>query len=188
MPGGRRPSPSRRGGPASSKATAYRYFIDQQSLLLEASQGAIPPPPDDFGAGLDVVDRVDGAAQRIVRFTTEHQRFIRTVIRAALDRWLAGDDPAPLRRGYRIPWLQAALEPLRAELDGATYDRLLQSLAVLTSFEAVMVLTDVLGVSTEDAAETIRWATRSLTGAVIGEAGQRRPRGHDLPRHRRAPG
>ncbi len=159
-----------------SKATAYRYFPSQDSLLLEASTVSLPPPPADFGDGLEAVDRVEAATELILGFLGENERYIRTVIRASIERWLDGEDPAALRRGYRVPWLQAALELVRGELDDATYERLLQALVILTSPEAMMVLTDVLGMSPAQTGETVRWAARTLTGSAGRNAAPPAPR------------
>jgi AcrR family transcriptional regulator len=150
-----------------SKATAYRYFPNQEELLLEASIATLPPPPADFGEGLGVVDRVDAMADRVLDFIRENERFWRTRIRTSLDRWLEGEDPGPLRRRNRLPWIRAALEPARGLLDAETHERLLRSLMVLTSGEAMIVLTDTLGLSRETAADTLRWAMRTMTQAVL---------------------
>lgn len=114
-----------------------------------------------------MADRVDAMADRVLDFIRENERFWRTRIRTSLDRWLEGEDPAPLRRSYRIPWIRAALEPARGLLDAEAHERLLRSLVVLTSGEAMIVLTDTLGLSRETAADTLRWAIRTMTQAVL---------------------
>ncbi len=86
-----------------------------------------------------MADRVDAMADRVLDFIRENERFWRTRIRTSLDRWLEGEDPAPLRRSYRIPWIRAALEPARGLLDAEAHERLLRSLVVLTSGEAMIV-------------------------------------------------
>lgn len=59
---------------------------------------------------------------------------------------------------------------MRGELDDATYQRLLRTLLILTGPEALMVLTDVVGLSRAQAGETLRWAARTLTGSAGGTA------------------
>ena len=146
-----------------SEATAYRYFPDLVSLLREALAGVWPSPEMALApvAGSDdPVERVACAARALLRHVLIYQSAVRAMIAATITR--PGD--AAGRPGLRFGLIEHALRPLAA--DDAVLAQLKRDLAVVVSAEALFILTDLCGLSPEDAiASAVRTAC-TLTEAA----------------------
>jgi hypothetical protein len=152
-----------------SRTTAYRYFPNQRALLVaahpETAQSSMLPDdaPDDAATRLDLV--VDAFIRMIV--DTEAQQ--RTMLRLSLE-----DDPAertqlPLRQGRAITWIEEALSPLRAQMSEDEVHRLVLAIRSATGIEALAWLTDIGGLSRQDAADLMRWSARALLQSAVAE-------------------
>jgi AcrR family transcriptional regulator len=149
-----------------SEATAYRYFPDLVSLLREALAGVWPSPETALApvAGSDdPVERVACATQALLRHMLTYQSAVRAMIAATITR--PGD--AAGRPGLRFGLIDCALRPLAA--DDAVLAQLKRDLAVVVSAEALFTLTDLCGLSPEDAIASAVHTARTLTQAVTGE-------------------
>jgi hypothetical protein len=79
------------------------------------------------------------------------------------------------RRGYRrVEWIETAVSPLRARLSPARWRRLVNALAMLVGWEALIVQRDVCGLSAAEGEEVSVWAARALVRAAINEPHGRR--------------
>ncbi len=152
-----------------SRTTAYRYFPNQRSLLVAAhpetaTSSMLPDDaPDDAATRLDLV--VDAFIRMIV--DTEAQQ--RTMLRLSLE-----DDPAertqlPLRQGRAITWIEEALSPLRAQMSEGEIHRLVLAIRSATGIEALAWLTDIGGLSRDDAADLMRWSARALLQSAVAD-------------------
>jgi AcrR family transcriptional regulator len=149
-----------------SEATAYRYFPDLASLLREALAGVWPSPETALApvAGSDdPVERVTCATQALLRHVLTYQSAVRAMIAATITR--PGD--AAARPGLRFGLIDYALRPLA--VDDAVLAQLKRDLAVVVSAEALFTLTDLCGLSPEDAIASAVHTARTLTQAVTGE-------------------
>jgi AcrR family transcriptional regulator len=151
---------------AISRTTAYRYFPNQRALLgaahpFTAMASLLPDdPPDDVGERLDLVV----TAYTDMMLETEAQ--LRTMLRLSLEPDAGGAD-LPLRQGRVIGWVEDALEPLRDQLPQTEIRRLAIAIRSATGIEALAWLTDVAGLSRQDAVELMRWSARAMLGAAI---------------------
>jgi len=149
-----------------SEATAYRYFPDLASLLREALAGVWPSPEVALapvaGSG-DPVERVACATEALFRHVLTYQGGVRAMIAATVTR----PDGAEMRPGHRFGLIDEALRPLAA--DTAVLDQLKRDLAVVISAEALFTLTDLCGLSPEDAIASAVHTARTLTQAAIGK-------------------
>ena len=149
-----------------SRATAYRYFPNQRELLYAAhpetaATSLLPDdPPDDVEARLDLV--LDAFTRMIV--DTERQQ--RTMLRLSLEADAAERTRLPLRQGRGIRWIEEALAPLRAQMSDAQVRRLAIAIRSATGIEALVWLTDVAGMSTQEATELMRGSARALLAAA----------------------
>ena len=145
-----------------SRTTAYRYFPGKRALLVAAhpetaATTMLPAdPPHDPAARLDAV---------VANFTamildTEAQQ--RTMLRLSLEAGAAGRDPLPLRQGRAIAWIAEALDGVRADLSGQQFRQLVLSIRATIGIEAIAWLTDVAGLSRNDAAALTRWSAQAL--------------------------
>ena len=148
-----------------SRTTAYRYFPNQASLLVAAhpetqALSLLPEnAPDDPEARLDLV--VDAFTRMIV--STEPQQ--RTMLRLSLDPDRAG--PLLLRQGRAIRWIGEALEPCRDRLSDAERRRLVLAIRSAIGIEALVWLTDVAGLSRDEAVDLMRWSASALLRSAL---------------------
>lgn len=145
-----------------SRTTAYRYFPNQRSLLLAAhpeieALSLLPEsPPQDPEERLDVV--IHNFLTLIV--DTEQQQ--RTMLRLSLepDPDLRGG--LPLRQGRAIGWITEALAPLLDQMSEAQLRQLAVAIRSAAGIEPLVWLTDVAGLSREDAVQVMRQSARAL--------------------------
>jgi AcrR family transcriptional regulator len=157
-----------------SEATAYRYFPDLVSLLQEALAGLWPDPAEALGpvaASADPVQRVAFACEFLLRGVQAYQGSVRAMI----SHTITVPDRAPARPGIRFGLIDQALSPFEGtgepgSLAPDDMARLKLDLAVVVSAEALFVLTDLCGLSPDEAiASAVRTAT-TLTKAAFARA------------------
>ena len=92
----------------------------------------------------------------------------RTVLRLSLEE---GRDKSTLflRQGRAIKWIEEALEPARATLGKAHLRRLVLAVRASVGIEALVWLTDVAGLSREEAMRNMQWSARALLRAALAE-------------------
>jgi hypothetical protein len=153
-----------------------------EQLLLDAtlgmlSQESVDEAIDAAGrASDDPAERVAAMVDALAAMSADTLSIGRTLIRLTVDS-TSDDDESP-RRGYRrIAWIERAIEPLRDQLDPASFERLVSALAMVVGWEAMIVLHDLRGLSPEDQAATSVWAARALIRASLEEAAAPGPSG-----------
>ena len=161
-----------------SRTTAYRYFPSQRALLGAAHpetavESLLPDDaPDDVAARLDIV------VAAYTRTILDNESQQRTMLRLSLEADPEERSQLPLRQGRVIKWLEEALAPLQPQLPRSEVRRLAIAIRSTTGIEALSWLTDVAGLSREDAIALMRWSARAMLDATIaGRSGTRRNRG-----------
>jgi AcrR family transcriptional regulator len=150
-----------------SEATAYRYFPDLPSLLMEADTGAWPDPDEALAPVADSddpVERVGFAAHFLLTGILARASVVRAMMAAAITR----PDLAAHRPGHRFALIERALAPL-AGADPEVLAQLKQSLAVVMGAEALFVLTDLCGLSPAEAVASAVATARSLTATAVAQ-------------------
>jgi AcrR family transcriptional regulator len=152
-----------------SRTTAYRYFPTQKALLVAAHPEIAVSTlvPDD--AGDDPEARLLGAVDAFIRIVvdTEHQQ--RTMLRLSLDQD-ASSEPLPLRQGRAVIWFEEALAPLRPRLTDAEIHGLALSVRSAVGIESLVWLTDIAGLTREEAAQRMLWSARALLRQGVADA------------------
>jgi AcrR family transcriptional regulator len=151
-----------------SEATAYRYFPDLVSLLLEADAGVWPDPAEALApvAGSDdPVERVGYAAEVLFTGILARESAVRAMIAASITR----PDVAAHRPGHRFALIDHALAPL-AGTEPEVLAQLKLDLAVVMSAEALFVLTDLCRLPPADAIASAVHTARTLTAAALPDA------------------
>lgn len=163
-----------------SRATAYRYFPTQESLLIEITDvSPVVEPVEQALAQL----KGDDAEARLAKLldtanpiVVAEEARLRTALRVYLDTWLearkSGAAVPKLREGRRMRWLEIALEPVRKKLSKVEWRRLQAALALTLSIDALVVMKDVARLDNEEALETLRWTALTLLRQAL--AGTRR--------------
>jgi AcrR family transcriptional regulator len=158
-----------------SRATAYRYFPTQESLLLDVvNVEALMKPVEDLVASFPT----DDAAQRLaalVRTMTpamlSDEVLIRTGERIYMDTWLANQpegNHTPVRAGRRMRYIDEALRPLGERLGEPARKRLRCALALALGTEALIAMKDSAGLDDdEEIVATLEWAAGALLRTAL---------------------
>jgi AcrR family transcriptional regulator len=155
---------------AISRTTAYRYFPNVRALLVaaypHAEEGSLlgPDPPGDPIARLQIV--AESQTQRILKYEPE----MRAVLRMSLEAGSGSRAELPMHRGQRIGWIADALAPLQAQMDEEELRRLVYGIGATLGIEAFIWLTDIAGLSREDALANMRLNASRLLRAAIAES------------------
>jgi AcrR family transcriptional regulator len=146
-----------------SRTTAYRYFPNQRALLVAAHPEIAAPSLLPPSAPEDPGDRLDAVVAALTQLIADTEPQQRTMLRLSLEP----DAPEGLlRQGRAIGWITEALEPLRATLPEDELQRLVLAVRSATGIEARVWLTDVAGLSPDEATDLMRWSARALYDAA----------------------
>ena len=152
-----------------SRTTAYRYFPNQRALLVAAHPETGAPsllPPD---APDDAVTRLDLVLGTFIRMIVDTEAQQRTMLRLSLEADPVERSQLPLRQGRGIKWIEEALAPLRMEMPEREVHRLTLAIRSATGIEALVWLTDVAGLSRDDATDLRLWSARALLQSAIAD-------------------
>lgn len=149
-----------------SRTTAYRYFKNQAELLAAAHPEVAIVSMLSKNAPADVAERVDAVARKIAELVLETEPQQRTMLRLSLDPKTPRES-LPLRQGRAIGWIEDALAPLSQRWPKAKVRKLALALRTTVGIEAFVWLTDVAGLSREEAAKTMRWSAAALLRGAL---------------------
>ena len=144
-----------------SRTTAYRYFPNQRSLLVAAHPEI--EAPSLLGDGPeDAEKRFEMAVEAFTRLVLDTEPEQRAMLRLSLEPDPEDREQLLLRQGRAIRWFEDALLPLRDHLPETVLRRLVLATRSSCGIEALVWLTDVAGLSREEAVEVMRWSARAL--------------------------
>jgi AcrR family transcriptional regulator len=155
-----------------SEATAYRYFPDLASLLNEALVGMWPTPAealDPVADSNDPVERIAFACEFLLLGVLAYQGAVRAMIAATITR----PESAATRPGFRFGLIDQALAPLDDTLAATDADgvaQLKRDLAAVVSAEALFSLTDLCGLTPDDAVASLVRTAKTITEAALRQA------------------
>jgi AcrR family transcriptional regulator len=153
-----------------SEATAYRYFPDLVTLLLEADQGTWPDPAEALvpvAGSADAAERIGFATRLLLDGVLANESAVRAMIAGSITR----PELASRRPAHRFGLIEAALAPAADRLDPAGLAQLRRDLAVVVSAEALFTLTDLCELSRQDAVDSAVHTARALTEAAFRASG-----------------
>jgi AcrR family transcriptional regulator len=153
---------------AVGRTTAYRYFPNGRALVaatypqieMDSLLGEEDPPEEPL-ARLEIV------AERFTREILEHEPELRAQLRLALEGEPAGSESLPFRGGRRIRWIEDALSPLAERMPEGELRRLVLGIGATLGIEALVWLTDMGGLSREEAVEVMRSNARTLLRSAL---------------------
>ena len=152
-----------------SRATAYRYFPNQSSLLVAAHPEADVRSLLDADAPLEPEARLDAVVTGTAQIFLSSEATYRTMLRLSLETEPAARGELALRKGLRLLWIEDALDPVRDKLPTDDFRRLIHAIAVAIGIEAIIVLVDLAGLSRTEAVEVIRWSARGLLRSALAD-------------------
>ena len=149
-----------------SRTTAYRYFSSQRALLIAAHPeiemtSMLPPNPPQDPEG-----RLEAVLQEFHRMILQTELQQRTALRLSLEPASQHGDH-PLRQGRAVGWIAEALSPLQTLLPEEDLMRLVLAIRSATGIEALVWLTDVAGLSREDATALMRGTAQALLRSAV---------------------
>jgi AcrR family transcriptional regulator len=151
-----------------SRTTAYRYFPNQKALLVaahpETAASTLLPP--DIGDDPEV--RLRAAVESFIRLIVDTEPQQRTMLRLSLEHDSTPSD-LPLRQGRAITWFEDALAPVRPRLPESALHKLAVAVRNTTGIESLVWLTDVAGLSRDEAVELMQWSARALLHQALAE-------------------
>lgn len=167
MAGGATPTVEQAAAQASiARATAYRYFPNQRALLAASFPRLTDPSLLGDAPPADPLQRLEIVAEAIARQCVEHEAALRNMLRLSLE---AGAPELPFRTGRRIVWVREALAPLEGRVAPEELERLVLAIAAAVGIDALVWLTDIGGLSRDEAVDVMRWSARSLLRAALAE-------------------
>jgi AcrR family transcriptional regulator len=153
-----------------SEATAYRYFPDLASLISQALLEDWPTPAEALqpvASSADPVERVAFATRFLLQGVAERQTVVRAMIAATISR---PDFAARARPGIRFGLIEYALAPFLDTLEATNpkaASQLRRDLAIVVSADALFCLTDLCGLSTDDAIDSAVQTAKTVTAAAF---------------------
>jgi AcrR family transcriptional regulator len=160
--GGRAPTVAQAAAAASvSRTTAYRYFPTQRALLVAAHPEVAATTMLPTAAGNDPEERLAAAVRGFMAMVVDTEAQQRTMLRLSLEADASGRE-LPLRQGRAVAWFVEALEPLAEELGVDAVRRLAVAVRAVCGIEALVWLTDVAGLSKDDAIDQMTWSAVAL--------------------------
>lgn len=151
-----------------SRTTAYRYFPNQKALLVAAHPEieTVSYLPTD--AGRDPEERLSAVVKGFTQMVVESEQQQRTMLRLSLEPGKAVHE-LPLRKGRAIGWFEEALAPLVAELGEAGVHGLAIAVRSAVGIESLVWLTDIAGLSREQASEVMQWSARAMLHQALAD-------------------
>ena len=150
-----------------ARSTAYRYFPGQRELLAAAhpETAATSLLPENPPA--DVAERLDAVVVEFTRMILETEAQQRTMLRLSLEQTAEQQKGLPLRQGRAIAWITEALSPLQETMAEKDIHRLVLAIRSATGIESLVWLTDIGGLSREEAVASQRWTAAALLNQAL---------------------
>jgi AcrR family transcriptional regulator len=152
---------------AISRTTAFRYFQNQRALVLATYPELEAPSLLGTSAPADPLARLETVVDHFTRQVVEHEPELRAQLRLSLEPTSRQPEALPLRQGRGIGWFEDALEPLRDRKTDDELRRLVLAIRATTGIEALVWLTDIAGLSREEAVEIMRSSALTLARSAI---------------------
>lgn len=160
-----------------SRATAYRYFPNNDSVALNAT---LPPPSDPFGDPTwpyprpdprdPLPDRVATLVRGMAEWAFDHERELRTMLALSLQPDAEQRGQTRAGRLNRSQWIDTALADLPATVGRRERQRLHDALLPLFGADAVVWTTDVAGLNRTQAIQQLTWTAHTLVASVLDTA------------------
>ncbi|MCA1840298.1 MAG: TetR/AcrR family transcriptional regulator [Actinomycetota bacterium] len=155
---------------ATSRTTAFRYFRNQRALLVatypQMGEQSLLRSADTE----DPLARLEIVAAEVARLILEFEPELRAQLRLSLEPGPGESDELPLRQGRVIGWFEEALMPLRGSIRAEELHRLVLAIRATLGIEAMVWLTDVAGVSRDEAVDIMRSSARTLVRSAMADA------------------
>lgn len=154
-----------------SRATAYRYFPNNETVVVHATMAMdVDPIAEAIPAAAGAPGELDVRADELVRATAawafDHETELRTLL------WLSLTPDAGAQRSRRFMtnrdrWIKSLLQGLPSDVPAPARDRLAAALTPLFGSDAIVWTTDMAGLSRDQAVDLLVWMARALIAATL---------------------
>lgn len=149
-----------------SRPTAYRYFPNQEALLVAAhpplaAESLLPKHASD-----DPLERLEAASRVLVQSLLDHETALRAMLRISLEQ-TGKPPPLALRTGRRIRWVEDALSPLRSRLEPERFHDLVIRIAATLGIEPLVWLIDIAHIERTQAARMLCASARDILKGAL---------------------
>jgi AcrR family transcriptional regulator len=148
-----------------SRTTAYRYFANHRDLILAAHPHVDVESLLPATAPADPAERLSLVMQVFISdVTLAWEPQLRAALQLALTptRQPGASDAGTLRQGRGIQWILQALDPLTATHPGVDQRLLARAIRSAAGIEALIWLTDVGGLSRQQAAKVMHASAMAI--------------------------
>lgn len=151
-----------------SRATAYRYFPTQSTLVSAIVEETLKPVNDFQPQQTKPEERVEELLSFAFPHMLQHEGSLRAAIHMSLTQWALSrtNNHSPskekLIRGNRKNMLRKVTSPLEDELTPELYQKVLFSLSLIYGSEIFLVMKDIWGSDDETLIEIARWMARAV--------------------------
>jgi AcrR family transcriptional regulator len=153
---------------AIARTTAYRYFSSQQELLMAAHPEVDADTMLPADVGDDPEERLAAAVTAFTAMIAETEQQQRTMLRLSLEPQ-GPPRELPLRQGRAVGWFEEALSVLQPEWSDAEVRRLAVAVRSAVGIESRVWLTDVAGLSSDEAMNLTRWSAQAIVRHALAE-------------------
>jgi hypothetical protein len=101
------------------------------------------------------------------RMIVDSEAQARTMLRLSMEADPVERLQLALRQGRAMKWIEEALAPLQPDVSAAELHRLAVAIRSATGIDALVWLTDVAGLSRDDATNLVRWSARAMLTAAL---------------------
>ncbi len=154
---------------AVSRTTAFRYFPNHRALLVATYPLLVEGSLLGAAAPTDPMARLEAVVEEFTRQILDYEPELRAQLHLSLEPGPRRPDDLPLRQGRVIGWVEEALSPLRKVIPQRELHRLALAIRATSGIEALVWLTDVAGVSREEAVDIMRSSARTLLRSAIAD-------------------
>jgi AcrR family transcriptional regulator len=156
-----------------SRATAYRYFPNNDAVVLHATMSLADNPLDDADWAPPTATspgQLGARSAALVRATAawafDHESELRTMLRLSLEPEREHAQP---RRGLtnRGRWIASVVEDLPADVSPQARDRLARALIPLFGSDAIVWTTDIADLARDQAIDLLAWMAQVLVEATL---------------------
>lgn len=156
-----------------SRATAYRYFLNNDAVLLWATRPLTPGEGfEDEDETHDLPTRAAGLVRRAGEWAFEHEPELRAVLALSLQPDGSQQDSSRTGRMQRDEWIRKLLTGLPDEVDEPARGRLAAALTALFGADALVWTRDAAQLSPEAALDTLAWMAHALVSATLADVSQ----------------
>ncbi|TCP88818.1 TetR family transcriptional regulator [Cricetibacter osteomyelitidis] len=152
-----------------SRATAYRYFPTQTSLIQAIVEICLQPILEWQPSEQLPLKRIHQLLDFAYPILEEHESAFRAALSISLQEWEANKRNEHLVRGHRRDILDNIAHPLKNRLSEQAYNKLLYAYSLIYGPEVFVVLKDIWNLELQEITHITKWIADAVTTYALKE-------------------